>query len=174
MSFRAARPLQLIVVVSLCLNLIPVPPVVRAAPRQSALAATVLPAWFRAEANASLPAPAARRPQVWLPVVGPVDSEPAAIASAPPLAPLADDPPPTPDTGRGYYPDGLTAEFYDGVHFSGALVATVFYTQPIDFFLDCGTGGGYPPPGQPYPYSACELHPALTDGQDYSVRWYGQ
>jgi hypothetical protein len=81
-----------------------------------------------------------------------------AVANTLPAASSADEPPPSAlDTGRGYYPNGLTADF----------AATFLYSQPIDFNLSC-TGE------ITSSYESCKLHPDLPRGDSYIGSWSGE
>jgi hypothetical protein len=68
-------------------------------------------------------------------------------------------------SGRGYSLEGMTAHYYDGHWLSGGLAATEVVATPIDFYLQCWE--------ESPPYSGCEVHDDLADGNDYSVEWTG-
>jgi hypothetical protein len=118
-------------------------------------------AWFAA--------PGSGTAGLFLPAIEPVDHGPEAkslTSAARPASPAGDPSSPALDTGRGYYPYGLTATFFERRSFYSDIVATVLYTQPIDFDLNCT--------GEVLPYEGCKLYPSLPRGDDYGVRWEGE
>jgi len=65
---------------------------------------------------------------------------------------------------RGFDPATFTATFYDDFYLTDA-VASEPWTRPIDFRVTCF--------GEPFPWEGCKLHPSLSEGNNYSVKWEG-
>ena len=65
---------------------------------------------------------------------------------------------------RGFDLATFTTSFYDDFYLTDA-VASEPWTRPIDFLKTCF--------GEPFPWENCKLHPSLTEGNNYSVKWEG-